>query len=343
VPIEWIESFTWIDNSAAGKTALNSRYNSPINPLVYNIDVGGGRFTGNALDLSGSSYSINYYGGPFGPDVVFGFAVEWRATTLGQTSALCQLFEQSTGIGNEQVSIRFDTAGHLCICRGATVLATGAQVMQQNAFYYVEFVVHFDPAAGSAEIWINGVLDSSVSGANTQPQATAVTSSFSFGNVSTPLFCDVYAMSGTLVPLGPRRVSLKLATADGFNQDWLPSTGVTQFNLVNTVPPDGDANGFISSAVPGDNSSFGFNGLPYTPLSIDAVQVSLYARFDDAGPHEVATLIRQGGANFIGTTQPIAATYLDLYLQIYETDPATAIAWTPVGVDAAEYGVNLVL
>lgn len=338
--IQLIESFTWVDSSTAGKTALNTRYNSPTLPANYLINNGGGRFAGNALQLTGSDYKLNYYGGAMGPRVVFGVAVKFTGSTLGNNAAIIQLFQSSTGVANEQVSVRFALDGRLTINRVGTVLATGTQVLQSNTFYYIEFAVFFDGAAGTADIYINGVLDASVAGVNTQPQATAVTGSMSLQNTASPFFCDLYGMDGTVTPLGPQRVSLKAPNADGSLQDWAPSAG-NAFDCVDTIPPDGDANGFISSATPTDNSTFLFGALPYAPAVVNAVQVSLYARFDDGGPHLVAAVVISGATTDIAAPQSIAANYLDFYLTVYETDPDTGVAWTAAAVDAAEYGVNL--
>lgn len=340
--VQHIESFTWVTGSVAGRTALNTRYNiAGGGALNYNISVGGGRFAGNALALSGDGWIPNYPKGSIGPDIIIGIAVKWTGSTLGGAgNEIISIFELSSAQQNEQVSIRFDGLGHLRIQRQGTTLATGIQVMQSNTWYYIEFRVHLDNAAGSAQIIINGVLDAAVAGVNTAPQATPTSASCKINNTATPFYCDWY-LKNDLTALGPQRVSLKLPTADGSDQDWAPSAGGTQFNLVNSVPPDADANGFIESNTPGNNSTFDFGPLPYVPAVVNGVQVSLYSRFDDAGPHLVAPVVISGATTDVGTPQPIAASYLDFYLQFYALDPDTGVAWLAAAVDAAEYGVNL--
>jgi hypothetical protein len=338
--IKIVESYSWVDNSNAGKDALNSRYN--VTGHNFTINVGGGRFAGNCLQLAGDGYFWQFYNGTMGPDFVLGFAVFYPSGVTGTNNATVNVFQTAAG-NDEQVSLRMDPAGHITIRRGGVILATGLTVIQVNTWYYIEFAVHLDPAAGSASLYINGVLDATVAGVNTQPQATALVDMVLFTNFGNSRWCDVYGMDGTLVPLGPQRVSLKLATADGTNLDWTPSAGATQFNLVNTVPPNGDANGFISSNTPTNKTTLQFGALPYVPAVINAVQVGMYARFDDGGPHQIAACVVSGATTNVGAAKSIAATYLDVYLEIYQNDPHTAAPWTAAAVDAAQYGVDLVL
>jgi len=336
--LEMMESFTWVDNSVAGKAAIRTRYNVTNGPDA--IIVGGGRFAGNCVECTGNQWQFNYPKGGVGPDVVYGFAFKTTNTLTG--FIIFQVFAGSTGVGNEQLSLRSNPTGAINLCRGGTVLATTAKILQANTFYYLELAVHFNGATGSMTLWIDGVQSATVAVANTDPNGTGGSFSAAFGAGPVYHFCDQYMISGTLVPLGPQRVSLKMPTANGALQDWTPSAG-NAFDRVKTVPPDGDANGYISSNTPGNQSTFLFGALPYVPATINGVQVSLYARFDDGGPHEVATLIKSGATVDVGATQSVSANYLDFYLQCYVHDPNTGVNWTAAGVDAAEYGVDLVL
>jgi hypothetical protein len=55
----------------------------------------------------------------------------------------------------------------------------------------------------------------------------------------------------------------------------------------------------------------------------------------------VRTKLRSGTTTADGTTQGIATSYLP-YGDLYETDPDTAVAWTPGGVNAMQVGIEVV-
>lgn len=332
--IRMVESFSWVDATANGLTALNTRYNSAGSSGIVN---GGGRFAGNCLRVAGAQWVFNYWTGAVGPNIVWGFALR-SSQTVGTADQILVICEASS---NEQCSLDFSLTGLLRAKRGGTILGVGTRQLQANSYYYIEVEVFINAVTGSFKVWIDGVQDINLTNVNTQAQATNQTASAILRGGANHDFCDMY-MKDTLGPLGPRRVSLKMPTANGGVQQWTPSAG-SAFQRVNTIPPNLDANGYISDNTPGDNSSFVFGALPYVPATVDLVQVSLYSRFDDGGPHQVATMIRIGGVNFVGAAQTVSGSYLDFYLQVYALNPSTALAWTAAQVDAAEYGVNLVL
>jgi hypothetical protein len=72
-----------------------------------------------------------------------------------------------------------------------------------------------------------------------------------------------------------------------------------------------------------------------------AVQVAMVARKDDAEARQVRTKLKSGTTAVDGTTQGMATSNLP-YGDLYETDPDTAVAWTPGGVDAMQVGIEVV-
>jgi hypothetical protein len=79
----------------------------------------------------------------------------------------------------------------------------------------------------------------------------------------------------------------------------------------------------------------------FTPDTVHAVQVTMVARKDDAEARQVRTRLKSGTTTADGTTQGMATSYLP-YGDLYETDPDTAMAWTPGGVNALQVGIEVV-
>jgi transcriptional regulator of nitric oxide reductase len=65
-------------------------------------------------------------------------------------------------------------------------------------------------------------------------------------------------------------------------------------------------------------------------------------RYDDAGPHTVKLTVRNQATttNYDSAALSVAAAYK--YLDaLWETDPATAAAWTQANAEARQYGIKL--
>src|SRR5262245_27001658 len=81
--------------------------------------------------------------------------------------------------------------------------------------------------------------------------------------------------------------------------------------------------------------------LGFTPDTVHAVQVTMVARKDDAEARQLRTKLKSGTTTADGATQGMATSYLP-YGDLYETDPDTAMAWTPSGVNAMQVGIEVV-
>ena len=72
-----------------------------------------------------------------------------------------------------------------------------------------------------------------------------------------------------------------------------------------------------------------------------AVQLATVARKDDAGSRSLRAVLKSGATTANGATRVLGTSYA-LYDDRFEVDPATGAAWTKVGVDALEAGVEVV-
>lgn len=332
--IRMIESFSWTNVN----NDLSGRYGST---NFGGIIQGNGRFAGNNIHFQGQNdWNYNLLGGPFGPNFTFGAA--FRTTDItGGAGGLVEFFEGAlTSFAGIQFTLSVDAVGHLVATRGAsTVLGTSSALLVNNQYFYVEIEVFVDPVAGTFRAWLDGVLVLNLAGVNTQNGVTATCGSGRIRGISGAGsgvdYCDLY-FKDSLVPLGPRHVSLIVPTSDGAASDWTPSTGTTHFDLVDEIPPNGDTD-YVETSNPGDDDLYGFSALPFNPAAIDAIQGSIFAKKTDVAVRVVSQLIRSGGTDFAGALQPLTSSYVD-YVEIVENDPNTAAPWTGPGVAAAQFG-----
>lgn len=328
-----VESFDWTTAAAD----VNTR---------YNVSSGGGailtpgRFGGNCIE-EGSTANTSYQlkNGPFGPRLVSGF------NFFSNNLISFPIWEYWDGLfgsgGIAQVSLCFNAgSNHLEVRQGnnGALIATGTKVLLVNTWYWIEFDVLIGAGAtGSATVAIEGANDIVVAGVTTQQSGAAQATHIMWLGCGNPVQFDDMYVKDTAGIIGPAKVTLQKPASDGAVVNWTPSSGVTHFNLVNEVPPDGDTS-YVSTATAGTQDLYNFQPLPAAPQTIFTVQVSLYARKDDAAARSIATLVRSGGLVFVGATQTVSSTYSDFYTQIYDQDPNTAAAWTFAGFNAAQFG-----
>ena len=103
--------------------------------------------------------------------------------------------------------------------------------------------------------------------------------------------------------------------------------------------PQADNLQYIYSSTPGNETWYTHQTLTLAGAII-AVAPVLYARKDDGGgtTRQIANIIVEGGSVVAtGATQTLGTTY-QYYMDVYEADPGTSVAWTTSGFNSAEFG-----
>ena len=329
-----VESFGWCGTPAI----LALRYNSSAGGASIGAN---GRFSaGPALRInSGSQQNYQLPGGAIGPDVSTGFAC--RAVNWAGFGVLFRFFDGGFGAAQTQLYIEVQANSICRLVRGdGVVLCTGTRILQNNSYYYFEVSYNIDDVTGKCALYLDGVLECSATNVDTRRLTATVNGAAMIGSGAAATdYCDWYFQNSYAI-LGERRCLNLTPTSDGTYSEWTPSTGTSHFAMVDEIPPNGDTD-YLSSVTVGQRDIFGFSDLPYTPATVDAVQVSLYARKDDAAVRQIAPLLRTAGADQLGTAVTLTTSYLD-YLQVYVVNPTTAAAWTPAQVNALEAGVQMI-
>ena len=246
------------------------------------------------------------------------------------------------------VDVRCDGSKCLTVTRAGTLLEIASFTVVIDTWYYIELKVKIgDTTTGTWELRVNGVtVAQDVGGGDTQNGGTAFVNKVVIGGVQgneLTVVDDLYICDTTGTYnndfLGDVRVYYSPPDANGTNVAWAASAG-TDEECVDETAPNSDTD-YISTATPADKESFAFAALGITG-NVKAVQTSLFARKDDAGSRTIRELCRSGGTNYVGASASIGDTYL-YYCEIREINPDGApAAWSVAGVDAAEFGVELV-
>lgn len=242
------------------------------------------------------------------------------------------------------------TNGVLNFYRGASAVllgTTGAPAMAQGLWYYVEAKVTIHDTTGAFDVHISGV--SRVSGTNVNTRGGtannyANTIAFSSSGGNTPLD-DIYLCDGAGALnndfLGDSRVETQMPSGAGASTQFTPSAG-SNYQCVDEVPaPNGDTD-YVSSSNVGDQDFYAIPALPTTVGTVRGVQVSAYARKDDAGARSLSVEIRASDGTVVQySAQPLLTSYAFYLGAPRETDPATGAAWTIAGVNAAQPGIRV--
>lgn len=271
-----------------------------------------------------------------------GFAFRF-STTPEATHNLYRLVDSTT----TQIEVSLDTSRRLIISRNGTALATSTGALNTNQWYYVEVYAKIDPSVGAVDVHIDETSFVNVTGANTRNSANSFANRIQIGDNSataavgtqTKDFDDMYFADGTNSQtfLGDRAVKVSAPTGAGATTAWTPSTGAN-WAAVDEQPANDDTD-YVSSATVNQVDTYVFADLASNVGAIDAVNVVLRSRKDDAGTRSIAAVVRPVSTDRVGTTRAQSTTY-QLTSNVWVTNPDTGVAWTRAGFNATEIGVK---
>jgi len=252
-----------------------------------------------------------------------------------------------------QFSLAVDVSGHILAYRGAgtTLLGTSTNTLSINTWNYIECKVTFDNSDGVVDIHVNGSgtgwisLTSQDTCATANEYASIIRIGTTANNYLRYRIDDLYICdtNGSVNNdfLGDVRVDSYLATGNGNHSDFTGSDSDSTDNylLIDDTSPDGDTT-YVQSATVGHIDTYGFADMTHTPASIFGVQIVMEAKKDDSGTRGIAGMVRQDSTDYAGSSRVVSTSYVD-YMDIRETDPATATAWTKAGFNSAEFGIKV--
>ena len=337
----------WVGNAPSGASIVNT-------PLPPNSQVGAQVLSilNNFQGLTGNNYGAL-------TRLVMGFRCYKAQVTGSIAYAIHQIGVGSYGLPCGLVA---DALGTYIVNGSNTVLATGP-IIPINEWHHYELDFTFSITGGAVlKVYLDGnpVPFISVSGVNT---SFVQAESFSIGgqgpsssglNGLQAYFADFYAFSGagsapenaalatqTLggQKLGAPKMAFTVPNGPGRISNWAANGAGTIWQCIDQIPQDGDTTYASSSTV--NNAFMVTLGAVPVMSTLIAVQVSNYAREDDAGPRSYQSGFGNGASeSYSGVDQFLGGSYN--YIQDeYPLNPVTGVQWVPGDLAALQVGLKL--
>lgn len=257
---------------------------------------------------------------------------------------------------NRQMAIRYVAGTQtLDIEDGlGTIVALGNVLVPADTWIVVEF--HLVIAeSGSLIVKINGTTSASFSG-DTDYNDTQYVRSIYFGprpmesiGISVYyVYLDDIAINNTDGSYETSWIGLGGSfwlkpNADGYQNDWTPSTGSDNYALVDEVPPN--TTDYVQTLDAADLDLYELEDCPQYIDRILLVQPMHRAAVVTSGSNDLRDVIRVDGTNYEGVTQTVVPVIPSFTLYKGEThyiNPDTSAEWQVAEVDALEAGFEIV-
>ena len=283
---------------------------------------------------------------------VCGFAFQMqRLPHLGGTPPAIWTFQTPSATAVFEVSV---TSDERMMVAG---LSSPVGSMSAGAWHFIEVKAVIAGASSTISAQIDGGLVIGPAVVNLGTTGVHFTGPHSYWDGSSTweptlgnflYYDDMYFFDTSAAPnndfVGDVRVETIYPNAAGTHNDWTPDSGSgwARVNEHSSAPyPDGDTS-YVRANTAGFQDSYNFNDLSIISGTIYTVQTNIYARKEDTALHKIDALVRSGGSDYLGPDHIVTSGYSD-FTDMYEKDPATALAWTIAGVNAAEFGQKLVV
>lgn len=297
-----------------------------------------GRFGGQALRvqaISGNDRRFHRSLGTSTATVALGFAFRYSVFPTSQANALVHL-QNGTGF---MVGMTISTTGQIVIGRytaynTSTVLGTSAAgVILSNTWQYIELEVVIHDTTGSVNVYVDNVLVLALTNVDTRNGTPTTVDRVGIGCMGvaaagTADYDDMYA-TDTGIRLGERRVETIRAVGDSAFKNFTRNSGSANYETVDdTVVNISD---YVIASNVGDLDLYDFLNLTVDPTTIDAVQVSTFARKSDAGARSFAVVVRESGVELqsVDFVLPADTTKFE---HIFATKPSGG-AWNGTAIN----------
>jgi hypothetical protein len=341
----WIEGF----ETHIGTNQMSRKYAS----LSGSFTAQAGRVFGSAAGMQ-STVAVTPPVAS-GNTFVIGFGMRFTShtSTPGEQGLYCELG------ADEQCHIMVETGSGLgvrwVLKRGTTTIDTSPYV-DVAVWHYMELKLTVRTGTnGAYELRHNGVDIMSGTLVNLADTGGDGWDTFAFrfsSNLSTALrFDDMYVLDGTGSKnndfLGPSVVEGILPTAEGTTIDWtIGSGGSTHWDQVNdlaTTPDDTTSGGINHSDTNAQKDLYNYADLANITGTIHAVQVGTQLAMNASGTRTVKTKYRDPDTTEAdGASHVVDSTAYDEFTEVFDDNPASAVAWDVTDIDDGQFGVEVV-
>jgi hypothetical protein len=212
-----------------------------------------------------------------------------------------------------------------------------------NTTYTVEFRATIDNASGSYRLKVNDVVPNKSgggtmdqSGLDTQGGATATVNVVQCGNgVTIDTYTDDHVIDWSGNDIGASQVETLYPDGAGDLTEMTPSAG-NNFQCVDEATQNADTD-FVSNAASSKRDCYTFQNRSVvgTPR---VVQVTTMVKLTSGTP-TFKNFLRIGGANHDGTITHTATSAYKAYVECWNVNPATGLAWTDSDINSLQAGI----
>lgn len=337
----WIEGFEGFGTSlgvAPSPTGIVGRKYPLINREAF-MDIETGR-NGRCLEIVETNGYIQCPNLTTNNTLICGCAI--RLITLPVSiSRLYSFYDGST----DGVNIRVKSDGTIAAYRSSTLLGTSTNQLAATNWYYIELKVVTHDSTGTVDIVVNGSNWLSLTSQDTQPGANAYHTAVRLGLNDGAVFTrydDMYILDSTGSAnndfLGNRKVITLDPSAAGDTTQWTPSAGSNYENVDDGGLVDEDTT-YNETSTDTDQDLYNYGNLSGDVSSVDGIQIVTETRVT-TGQMDLSSVIKTGVTTSPGTPETVTSTSYITVNRIEEQDPDTAAAWTPSGVNGAQFGIK---
>lgn len=300
---------------------------------------GTGRYgTGTTYNGNGGGYGVGKYI-TASDTVTLGIAYLGPASVVYNSAGGLAFYADGGTV--QHVRVNLSSATTIQAQRGdGTVLASATVPTFASTWHYVEAQVKVDNSVGRVIVRVDGVQyidftgDTRNGGTSTNIDAV-LWRLLADGN---SFIDDVYALNslGSVnnTFLGEIRVQELVPTGAGSSTQFTPTAG-SNF----TVAGDNNDATYNSSATSGQRDTYAMTDLTLSGTIIGLVQTTRLSK-SDAGAVSGKPALKSSATIAYGATVAAVASPANA-ITVWETDPATGVAWTGAGVNAVEAGVEV--
>lgn len=341
MPVTLIEGFNTYDDFSQ----LKGQVWTSVNATAGLIEVGGGRYIGNALKL-GSGCAVGLPSTGVNTETDYhrvGFSFKFDTAGTGSMLRVSYYTATNTSSSNGHMFYNLNTDGHVLFYGADASLkwTSPAPVLVAGEWYYIELGWQTS-SAGTMDLYVNGFLIHTMATdtlyGTSHPHNIAI-----MGSSGGWHFDDFYFATDTTMPpaLGECRVETLVPNANTAQADF---TG-TVLDIDDPIGNhDGDTS-YLSSATLNAKSEFDLESLDENPSVIHAVQALTTMKNSDVGAREVTPYIISGATQADDSGHlPHSGVYFSFPSPVWETDPNTAqLAWTTTTVNALKIGIEITI
>jgi len=219
------------------------------------------------------------------------------------------------------------------------LVESGSVTVNVNEWHHLQVRFKVDDSVGVIQTKIDGVSDVDYSG-DTKPGSSSTLEHIwlimgGSGTIRRDVYYDDFVY-GTGDWPGDIRFQVMVPDGDD-TAEWIPSTGVDNYALVDEIPPS-DAD-YVTSGSSGQKDLYTMDSWDGTLKTPQFLVQWIRAKKDSAGTRQLQMVVDSNGTEDAGDAFDLTTDYA-YYNRVIEEDPDTSSAWTESAINALKAGME---